>query len=507
MKNRFFARSCLLVGIVVGLWMCSKEPTVPPIGAKEPLYSVAKARAYYDGASCTTRTIAEPGPLTPGDYSLDWERAEVSLDSLLSSVDVPIDMQYRYYRYLQPEPDSVELVPIYSKLVVVKEHPTLLEGCYIRYIMPARSMRNAYPDYDYDALLNSRPKTDFTGVSLYTDLNGWPMCVAYYYEGDLLFDAFLFDKTHTLEENIEQLYNLISDLTVARCSQARTRGTETNQDNGKPIDIEKVIVTDTWQDLLDRLLTKLELENAHLYDLPQPDIGDSAGFGDSGSGGASSGNSGDGDGENNTSDHNSKIEYEDKETKELIEPLLDSIGQDCMGKTLLDAMDGVTIKTGTGRNGYDSETNTIELNHHNQYGYRDYVLLEELTHCYQRNRYGDMYVSKRLNAEIEAKVGWFLYRQRNSNALLDSTQSEWPQDAFYTTNGVKAMHQLAQHHLLETSIENSDYQNCYRNLAAALSVHRIDKNGVEHNAYATYSFSWDLQDWVFTCLQTLMENC
>ena len=507
MKNRFFARSCLLVGIVVGLWMCSKEPTVPPIGAKEPLYSVAKARAYYDGASCTTRTIAEPGPLTPGDYSLDWERAEVSLDSLLSSVDVPIDMQYRYYRYLQPEPDSVELVPIYSKLVVVKEHPTLLEGCYIRYVMPARSMRSAYPDYDYDALLNSRPKTNFTGVSLYTDLNGWPMCVAYYYEGELLFDAFLFDKAHTLEENIEQLYNLIDDLTVARCSQARTRGTETNQDDGKPIDIEKVIVTDTWQDLLDRLLTKLELENAHLYDLPQPDIGDSAGFGDSGSGGASSGNSGDGDGENNTSDHNSKIEYEDKETKELIEPLLDSISQDCMGKTLLAALDGVTIKTGTGRNGYDSETNTIELNHHNKYGYRDYVLLEELTHCYQRNRYGDMYVSKRLNAEIEAKVGWFLYRQRNPNALLDSTQSEWQQDAFYTPNGVKAMHQLAQHHLLETSIENSDYQNCYRNLAAALSVHRIDKNGVEHNAYATYSFSWDLQDWVFTCLQTLMENC
>ena len=144
MKNRFFARSCLLVGIVVGLWMCSKEPTVPPIGAKEPLYSVAKARAYYDGASCTTRTIAEPGPLTPGDYSLDWDQAEVSLDSLLSSVDVPINMQYRYYRYLQPESDSVELVPIYSKLVVVKEHPTLLEGCYIRHLMPARSMISAY---------------------------------------------------------------------------------------------------------------------------------------------------------------------------------------------------------------------------------------------------------------------------------------------------------------------------------------------------------------------------
>lgn len=499
--NRFLLRFGVLVGVTLGLWMCSKEPDVAPHKSQEPLYSVAKARAYYDGASCTTRTIAEPGPLTPGDYSLDWERAEVSLDSLLSSVDVPIDMQYRYYRYLQPEPDSVELVPIYSKLVVVKEHPTLLEGCYIRYVMPARSMRSAYPDYDYDALLNSCPKTDFTGVSLYTDLNGWPMCMAYYYEGELLFDAFLFDKAHTLEENIERLYNLIDDLTVARCSQATTRAQQESPDlENQGILIDEVICIGK-RPQKEEPNPEIEFDNEG--DMPNPiNYENASDLADGGGGTSSNSNS-----ENNSSEHNENIKFEDEETEEVVEPLLDSISQDCMGKTLLDALDGVTIKTGTGRNGYDSETNTIELNHHNKYGYRDYVLLEELTHCYQRNRYGDMYVSKRLNAEIEAKVGWFLYRQRNPNALLDSTQSEWQQDAFYTPNGVKAMHQLAQHHLLETSIENSDYQNCYRNLAAALSVHRIDKNGVEHNAYATYSFSWDLQDWVFTCLQTLMENC
>ena len=70
--NRFLLRFGVLVGITLGLWMCSKEPDVAPHKTQEPLYSVAKARAYYDGASCTTRTIAEPGPLTPGDYSLDW---------------------------------------------------------------------------------------------------------------------------------------------------------------------------------------------------------------------------------------------------------------------------------------------------------------------------------------------------------------------------------------------------------------------------------------------------
>ncbi len=493
MKNRFFARSCLLVGIVVGLWMCSKEPTVPPIGAKEPLYSVAKARAYYDGASCTTRTIAEPGPLTPGDYSLDWERAEISLDSLLSSVDVPINMQYCYYRYLQPEPDSVELVPIYSKLVVVKEHPTLLEGCYIRHLMPARSMWNAYPDYDYDALLNSRPKTNFTGVSLYTDLNGWPMCVAYYYEGELLFDAFLFDKTHTLEENIERLYNLIDDLTVARCSQARTRGTETNQDDGKPIDIEKVIVTETWQDLLDRLLTKLELENAHLYDLPQPDIGDSAGFGDSGSGGASSGNSGDGDGENNTSDHNSKIEYEDKETKELIEPLLDSISQDCMGKTLLDALDGVTIKIGANQDQFIK--NTIFLENDKTYGYRDYVLMEELIHCYQRQIQGTNANLRELDNEIEAKVGWYLYKQYRAKKNLNQQQL---QQAFGPRKGQTAFESLALFYIIDAN--NNDYYYNKYYLDAIETLRRLP-------SYKGMTISTDPNDRIFKTLQQLNADC
>ncbi|MBR5465323.1 MAG: hypothetical protein IKU77_05980 [Alistipes sp.] len=425
MNNRFFTRLVVLVGLLLGLWMCSKEPCVLPQTPQEPLYSVAKARAYYDGASCTTRTIVEPGPLTPGDYLLDWERAEVSLDSLLSSVDVPIDMQYRYYRYLQPEPDSVELVPIYSKLVVVKEHPTLLEGCYIRYVMPARSMRSAYPDYDYDALLNSRPKTDFTGVSLYTDLNGWPMCMAYYYEGELLFDAFLFDKAHTLEENVERLYNLIGDLTVARCSQAETRGTDTNQDDETPKDgggIEEVVI------VAKRPSNGDPFEDEQPFpELPDPVLPE---FGGGGGSGPSSGNNGNSDSGDNSSKHNDKIKFEDEETEEVVEPLLDSISQDCMGQTLLAALDGVTIKTGTGRNGYNSATNTIELSPHKMYGYRDYVLLEELIHRYQ---YQQGYTTQCIEKEVEAKVGWVLYLERSGRHL---TRSQANAQLGHSTKGV-----------------------------------------------------------------------
>lgn len=494
MKNRFFARSCLLVGIVVGLWMCSKEPTVPPIGAKEPLYSVAKARAYYDGASCTTRTIAEPGPLTPGDYSLDWERAEVSLDSLLSSVDVPINMQYRYFRYLQPESDSVELVPIYSKLVVVKEHPTLLEGCYIRHLMPARSMRNAYPDYDYDALLNSRPKTDFTGVSLYTDLNGWPMCMAYYYEGDLLFDAFLFDKAHTLEENIERLYNLIDDLTVARCSQVTTRAQQESPvlDRGK---IEDVIILPEWELHLRNLLSEISITNPDLDNCPKPTTDD----GGNGGGGSGSSSGSSGDSENNSSEHNENIKFEDEETKEIIEPLLDSISQDCMGKTLLDALDGVTIKTheydpNNNYNRFDPDTNTIHLESHKTYGFRDYVLLEELIHRYQIQQQGDLSIGKQLNNEIEAKIGWLLERKRNKK----STYADAISGAFYDNETLSAMYSLSDHFIAGSNPSSQDYKDAY--IASINGLRQL--SGYKHMTISHLDY-----DWQFDILTILMANC
>ena len=450
MMNRFLFRFGVLVGVTLGLWMCSKEPDVAPHKPQEPLYSVAKARAYYDGASCTTRTIVEPGPLTPGDYLLDWERAEVSLDSLLSSVDVPIDMQYRYYRYLQPEPDSVELVPIYSKLVVVKEHPTLLEGCYIRYIMPARSMRSAYPDYDYDALLNSRPKTNFTGVSLYTDLNGWPMCVAYYYEGDLLFDAFLFDQTHTLEENIERLYDLLGDLTVARCSHAKTRA----QQEGPTLDggeIEDVIILPDWELHLRELLSEISFTHPDMETEPKPTT--------DGGGGSPTSSSSSGKGEDNSSEHNENIKFEDEETKEIIEPLLDSISQDCMGQTLLAALDGVTIKTGTGRNGYNSATNTIELSPHEMYGYRDYVLLEELIHRYQ---YQQGYTTQCIEKEVEAKVGWALFLSNRHERNLQQGIRDAKSEIYSLNNSThRGTSHLADALIFGIQIGSNDYHDFY----------------------------------------------
>lgn len=422
MKRCLFLRMAMLSCVVLVCWACSQEPDLTQPPKQEPLYSIAQARAFYDQTSVQTRAVGESGALTPGAYSLDWEHAEVSLDSLMSSVDVPIDMQYNYFRYLQPEADSVLLTPIFSKLVVVKEHPTLHEGCYIRYTIPFLTMLQEQPSFDYDGLLNSYPKSGFSGVLLYTDLDGWPLCVGYYYEGELLIDAFLVDKAHSIEENADLLCELLQELQFIRSQNVTTRGTETNQDAEKenPIDggtIQDVVILPDWQAFLDYYQTRNEIVN--MDELPQPNIGggpDESGGNGSGSGGSSSGD-GDADGNDNSSKHNENIKFEDEGTKELIEPLLDSISQDCMGKTLLESLEGVNIKTGTDHNRQNSVTNTIELKQHELYGYRDYVLMEELIHSYQSQA---GYTTNSIEKEIEAKIGWMIYLAHQNRKLTPS---------------------------------------------------------------------------------------
>ena len=430
MKRCLFLRMAMLSCVVLVCWACSQEPDLSHPSKQEPLYSIAQARAFYDQTSVQTRAVGESGALTPGAYSLDWEHAEVSLDSLMSSVDVPIDMQYNYFRYLQPEADSVLLTPIFSKLVVVKEHPTLLEGCYIRYTIPFLTMLQEQPSFDYDRLLNSYPKSGFSGVLLYTDLDGWPLCVGYYYEGELLIDAFLVDKAHSIEENADLLCELLQELQFIRSQNVTTRGTETNQDAEKenPIDggtIQDVVILPDWQAFLDYYQTRNEIVN--MDELPQPNIGggpDESGGNGSGSGGSSSGD-GDADGNDNSSKHNENIKFEDEGTKELIEPLLDSISQDCMGKTLLESLEGVKIivhgaDDDINWNGYDSTAGAIHLEYSAHYGFRDYVLMEELIHCYQ-NQEG--YPCRSLNSELEAKVGWLIYciNKNEKNGILRNT--------------------------------------------------------------------------------------
>jgi len=228
-------------------------------------------------------------------------------------------------------------------------------------------------------------------------------------------------------------------------------------------------------------------------------------FGGGGGGGGGSGTQTEsGDDENPDEDEEetdslSTYKYNDKIqfTDERIEELLDSLFEDCMGKTLIMELGNVTIQTGQDRSNFNWASSSINLKNHPIYGYRDYVLLEELIHTYQYQQLKEYFVERQLNLEIEAKVGWMMYRERIGKPLSKELQ----QKAFFTDEGIASINRLTKHYSRNTTDSNLAFQEDYMLFVHALTMNKNKKD------YKSYTFSTTLSDWNFNQLDALMVAC
>ena len=164
-----------------------------------------------------------------------------------------------------------------------------------------------------------------------------------------------------------------------------------------------------------------------------------------------------------------------------------------MGKTLLAALDGVTIKIGANQDQFIK--NTIFLENDKTYGYRDYVLMEELIHCYQRQIQGTNANLRELDNEIEAKVGWYLYKQYRAKKNLNQQQL---QQAFGLRKGQTAFESLALFYI--TDANNNDYYYNKYYLDAIETLRRLP-------SYKGMTISTDPNDRIFKTLQQLNADC
>lgn len=110
-----------------------------------------------------TRAGSEEGTLTLGTYMPDWSLATVSAGEVLSSTDVPVRGEFRYFRYRIDEYGEPRFTPIYHKLVVVKDSRSGVMSSYLRFYVPDPDYAAGRTADDYDRLLNSGSKGDFTG--------------------------------------------------------------------------------------------------------------------------------------------------------------------------------------------------------------------------------------------------------------------------------------------------------------------------------------------------------
>lgn len=208
--------------------------------------SVAEARRYFERVAAPTRAGSEEGTLTLGTYMPDWSLATVSAGEVLSSTDVPVRGEFRYFRYRIDEYGEPRFTPIYHKLVVVKDSRSGVMSSYLRFYVPDPDYAAGRTADDYDRLLNSGSKGDFTGLAVYTSLDGFPVHAVRYAGGACQAEAFLYDKSRTQAENTARLGEMLDGLSVVCSRETAVTRAEAESEKSEPVDggdIEAVVVS------------------------------------------------------------------------------------------------------------------------------------------------------------------------------------------------------------------------------------------------------------------------
>ena len=381
---------------------CSVDttPSEPPVRDGAGL-TAAAAREFYETARpVRTRSgEATAGALTLGMFEPLWDAALPSESLNLEAVDVPVrgDCLYR----LPVGRDSLgrELgLRIAHRLVVLRQKSSGNMCSYLIFYLPDSCYAAARPLQTAElceTLLSCAEKASFTGLAIYTRTDGTPVAAQRYDEGMPGAGVFLFDGRCPARENLERLRRMIGSVELWKCGAAKTRGV------GGINSIAPVIVY--GQQPIRTIVIEVP---------PVPAVDEGVteftplfpGFAGGPGGGA--------DADGNTKFRgNENIRTKDPDVLEL----LDEFMLDCMGRTLIQNLN-YTIEIENGEaNFFNAEAvfPKITLTQNpRKHDIHDVILMEELLHAYQYQVMGRDIYARQMNCEIEAKLGWYMYRLR-----------------------------------------------------------------------------------------------
>jgi len=503
MKKIFYSIILSLFAAVICFCSKHEEEFVRKTDLGVVSLSVSEARQYVESRLRTgTRSgnVANDNPLILGDFSMDWEQSESSVGDILYSLDIPVNSEYKYYSVGFDSLDNCLLTPMYHKMVVVKEGLTETLDAYLRFYIPDRGHALSHSESYYDALLNSDVKTEFTGMSVYSTLDGFPVAAGRYSDGVLEESAFLFDTLRPIAENAARLAKLLDGRLAARVRNVPAVSTR-SEEFGWELDIDDVVV-------IGKPLSKKD-EHCEFEDIWWPSfndpLADDGGFGCGGGGGGRSSSAGDNGEDEKSSDDgkkypkNPRIETDDPNVRQL----LDSLLLDCMGALLVSTIseDVTIVAANDGQGGVCSVKGIMDRNGkwsgHNRYtiqinSYLDITLIEELIHVHQyQGKRSSAVHDYRLNLEIEAKLGWYLYRDRMNN--VNSKEME---PYLGGRSGVGAFKGLGFLYP-DNNVTNCEFYNMYMNAVSCL----------RSIPYTESAYPFSEEHMIFPTLDELMKDC
>lgn len=441
MKNTRLAWMLALLLLGTSCRTDDSDSATPPETVR--LFTIEEAFAACGQTRSQTRAADGEGVLDPGETDIFWETAAYSQNEYGASYDVEIFVD-RCYRTVWNFPDGRSLGDlILPRLVVVKaaEIYERTTTAYLAYYIPDSDESRSPVDDPAAGLLNSLPKPGFSGRILYTSLAGHPVAAAKYGDGELLDHAFLFEETDSLSilRSIEHYNRVVADIRISPVRENGYEETRSNPNDGTTDggEIGEVVVIAPPKRPQWDITPDIDWKNFRPTDpvgLVPP------GRPGAGPGGNSGRDNSDSDKDGYSKNPNIRV-YDD-----ITRELLDELYVDCMGQTLLKSIENVSI--------YIDDIPQADLDKYRQHDIdltkhlgtnravalytdnrletvkiffadggangekRGYVLMEELIHAYQRQALSqDDYNNQKLNNEIEAKLGWFLYLNRRYEGI------------------------------------------------------------------------------------------
>jgi len=150
--------------------------------------TVSEARVFYENdiMSRADTECKSPNVLSPGDYTPQWDNAEMSQNNRIACVDVPIIPTYRY-RAIRSEFSrghaKAYKVDVSQKLVIVKDRESGAMASYIMSLIPDKGFAAKHKGDISNIFLNANDRGRYSGAIFYTHY-GIPVNYVHYTDGD-----------------------------------------------------------------------------------------------------------------------------------------------------------------------------------------------------------------------------------------------------------------------------------------------------------------------------------
>ncbi len=199
MKKTFcFCKAGVYLLIVLCFGACSYDWDDDFIQKEPADLSVDEARDFFEKEVMGTATrsadrVEQPLMWSLGDIIPKWNKGVPTGASSICSVDVPIENSTYCYRMIQTDPQTGEksFVKCYHKLVVVKDRKTGKLGNYVVFFIAANDYAKAHPGDVSKRFNNDGEMSDFSGLKIYTTLEGGIIRVNKYNKGQKRQGVFL----------------------------------------------------------------------------------------------------------------------------------------------------------------------------------------------------------------------------------------------------------------------------------------------------------------------------